>query len=361
MQQINAMHLKGFSISATYLCTALKPHEFYMARCLQLASKGAGLVSPNPMVGSVIVHEGTEIASGWHQKYGENHAERNAILSIAGDPRLKESTLYVNLEPCAHHGKTPPCADLIVASGILKVVVGCRDPFPEVNGKGIEKLRQQGIDVTVPVLEQECLHLNRRFFTRILKNRPYVILKWAQTLDGFMAPATGERYQISGAEARNRLHQWRATEDAILVGAGTLVADKPQLTVRFAEGRNPRRIFFDPQLRGTGQAPTQTTVFNRLRDAKEGLIQYVKSGAESFIPDMLQYCQTEGISSVLVEGGPETLNRFIAAGMYDEIRIFTSKSLQLQAGLKAPALPEGGSVHTEDLSADTLTTSYFVP
>ena len=214
-----------------------------MNRCIQLALSGAGNVAPNPMVGAVLVYEDRIIGEGYHKKYGEAHAEVNCIKQVkeADQPFIEKSTLYVSLEPCAHYGKTPPCADLIIKHRIPKVVVGCRDPFDQVNGKGIEKLAEAGIEVITGVMEEECRWLNRRFFTRVLKHRPYVVLKWAQTADGFFAPEDDTQYWITGLESRKLVHRWRAEEDAILVGKNTAAIDNPQLNVRYAPGRSPRK------------------------------------------------------------------------------------------------------------------------
>jgi diaminohydroxyphosphoribosylaminopyrimidine deaminase/5-amino-6-(5-phosphoribosylamino)uracil reductase len=228
-------------------------HEKYMQRCLQLAQLGAGMVSPNPMVGAVIVYNGKIIGEGYHQKYGEAHAEVNAINQVLAKYEnhaelLAQATIYVSLEPCAHHGKTPPCADLIIKHHIPQVVVGCRDPFVQVDGKGIEKLQQAGAEVIVSVLETKCRELNKRFFTRVQKHRPYIILKWAQTQDGYFAPADKCQYWITGPEARKLVHKWRSQEDAILAGKNTIAIDNPQLNTRYGFGKSPKRVIIDRRL-----------------------------------------------------------------------------------------------------------------
>lgn len=326
-------------------------HHTFMLRCLELARRGAGFVAPNPMVGSVIVHAGQVISEGWHARVGEAHAEREAILKIAGDPRLSDSTLYVNLEPCAHHGRTPPCADLIAEHGIPRVVYGCRDPFSEVDGKGLDKLVKAGVHITGPVLEDECRFLNRRFLTFHTQKRPYVILKWAQSADGFVAPADRSRMQISGEEARVLLHKWRSEESAVLVGAGTAVSDNPQLNLRYWQGRDPIRIFFDPQLKHTysGQAPT--LVFNHIKSAVEGDIEYIQSPSGDLIPAAMDALYQRGLLSVLVEGGAETIHRFYAAGLWDEVRVLRSKNVQLHNGIAAPEA-RGRLWETTELPAD---------
>jgi diaminohydroxyphosphoribosylaminopyrimidine deaminase/5-amino-6-(5-phosphoribosylamino)uracil reductase len=228
-------------------------HQIYMQRCLELAALGMGRVSPNPMVGAVIVHEDSIIGEGYHQQYGQAHAEVNAINQVIEKHSnyadlLKNAAIYVSLEPCAHYGKTPPCADLIIKHQIPTVIVGCRDPFEQVDGKGIEKLRGAGIKVITGVLEEECKWLNRRFFTRVQKHRPYIILKWAQTADGFFAPDDNSQLWITGTESRKLVHQWRGEEDAVLVGKNTVAIDNPQLNVRYGKGRSPKRVVIDRRL-----------------------------------------------------------------------------------------------------------------
>lgn len=324
-------------------------HEIYMRRCLDLAALGKSTVSPNPMVGSVIVHNGEVIGEGYHQKYGGPHAEVNAVNDVlthfdnAAD-LLRESTIYVSLEPCAHYGKTPPCADLIIKHRIPKVVVGCRDPFDQVDGKGIEKLQQAGIEVTLGVLERECRHLKRRFFTRVQKHRPYIILKWAQTADGFFAPDDNSQFWITGLEARKLVHQWRTEEDAILVGTRTAAIDDPQLNVRYAEGRNPKRIVIDrrleldPNLNLFDQS-VETLIFNEVKTDTSGKNKYIAlEDFDRYVPQYMMYqLYLQDIQSVIIEGGARTLQAFIDAGMWDEARVFTGKPL-LHKGIPAPAV-----------------------
>jgi diaminohydroxyphosphoribosylaminopyrimidine deaminase/5-amino-6-(5-phosphoribosylamino)uracil reductase len=228
-------------------------HEKYIRRCLELAGLGKASVSPNPMVGAVVVMDTVIIGEGYHQQYGGPHAEVNAINQVINTfsdyaDLLDQSILYVSLEPCAHYGKTPPCADLIIKHKIPNVVVGCRDPFDAVNGKGIEKLRDAGINVEVGILEEECKWFNRRFFTRIQKRRPYIILKWAQTADRFFAPDNDTQHWITGEESRKLVHQWRSEEDAVLIGKNTALIDNPQLNVRYRQGKSPKRIVIDRRL-----------------------------------------------------------------------------------------------------------------
>jgi diaminohydroxyphosphoribosylaminopyrimidine deaminase/5-amino-6-(5-phosphoribosylamino)uracil reductase len=280
--------------------------EKFMHRCLQLAANGIRGARPNPMVGAVIVADGRIIGEGYHVRCGEGHAEVNAFASVRpeDEPLLKDSTIYVSLEPCAHYGKTPPCADLIVSKGVKRVVVGCIDPFAEVQGRGIAKIRQAGIEVTVGVLEQECIWLNRRFFTYHSKHRPYIILKWAQTSNGFI-DNHGHALQISNEQTQMISHKLRAEEDAILVGHTTDVREHPQLTVRHWVGPNPKRIVL------TRQRP-----LSQLMD------------------DLYQH----GIQSLIVEGGLQTHDSFIQAGLWDEIRVETAPVV-VGDGTRAPQLP----------------------
>lgn len=324
-------------------------HEIYMQRCLDLAALGMGSVSPNPMVGAVIVHDGRIIGEGYHQKYGEAHAEVNAVNQVLanfenGGDLLKQSTIYVSLEPCAHYGKTPPCADLIIKHGIPKAVVGCRDPFDQVDGKGIEKLKDAGIDIIVGVLEGECKWLNRRFFTRVQQQRPYIILKWAQTDDGFFAPDDSTQLWITGPESRKLVHQWRSEEDAILVGKNTVAIDNPQLNVRYGEGRSPKRVVIDRRLEldkslNVFDQSVETLIFNEVKMDVEGNIKYIAlEDFDRFVPQYILYqLYLQDIQSIIIEGGAYTLNSFIAAGLWDEARIFTGNS-SLTKGIKAPQI-----------------------
>ncbi len=324
-------------------------HEHYMRRCLELAALGIGNVSPNPMVGAVIVYNDRIIGEGYHQKYGEAHAEVNAVKQVVDKftdhaELLSRSTIYVSLEPCAHYGKTPPCADLIIKHHIPKVVVGCRDPFEQVNGRGIEKLLAAGIEVTTGELEEECKWLNRRFFTRVQKHRPYVILKWAQTADGFFAPADGSQFWITGNESRKLVHQWRGEEDAILVGTNTVTADNPQLNVRYATGKTPKRIVIDRKLKLQSDSnvfdhSVETFVFNAIKTDVNGKNKYIAlEDFDNYVPQYILYqLYLQDIQSVIIEGGAYTLNKFIEAGLWDEARIFTGKA-ELQSGIKAPTV-----------------------
>ncbi|MFI5162283.1 MAG: bifunctional diaminohydroxyphosphoribosylaminopyrimidine deaminase/5-amino-6-(5-phosphoribosylamino)uracil reductase RibD [Sphingobacteriales bacterium] len=335
--------------------------EKYMQRCLELAAFGLGNVSPNPMVGAVIVHEGVIIGEGYHQQYGQAHAEVNAVnhvLSTYADAEelLKNSTIYVSLEPCAHYGKTPPCADLIVKHQIPRVVVGCRDPFEQVNGKGIEKLQEAGIEVVTGVLEKECKWLNRRFFTRVREKRPYIILKWAQTSDGFFAPADGSQFWITGQESRTLVHKWRSEEDAVLVGKNTVLADNPQLNVRQWTGRSPKRVVIDRRLElkrdlNIYNQSTETLVFNEVKTDIDGKIKYIAlEDFDRFVPQYILFqLYLQDIQSLIIEGGANTLNSFIEAGLWDEARIFTGNAV-LGEGINVPLIT--GVESEETMSGD---------
>ncbi|WP_353184924.1 bifunctional diaminohydroxyphosphoribosylaminopyrimidine deaminase/5-amino-6-(5-phosphoribosylamino)uracil reductase RibD [Parapedobacter lycopersici] len=328
----------------------MQEHELYMRRCLELAQLGAGSVSPNPMVGALLVHDGKIIAENYHRIYGGPHAEALVIEDVKekyGDAAahiFRESTMYVSLEPCAHYGKTPPCAGLLVQQQVGRVVVGCRDPFAAVNGKGIQILQEAGIEVVEGVLADEALWLNRRFITRIREQRPYVILKWAQTADGYLAPADGSQRWITGMEARQLVHRWRSEEDAVLVGARTVHADDPQLTVREWEGRNPKRVILDRQLTVPATArvkdgAAETIVFNDSKTDWEENIKYIAvEDMDWYLPQKVLYqLYLMDVQSLIVEGGRKTLDLFIAAGLWDEARVFSGAD-SWGEGIEAPVL-----------------------
>lgn len=343
-------------------------HQIYMQRCLELAALGAGFVSPNPMVGAVIVYDGKIIGEGYHRRYGQKHAEVNAVnMVIEKFPDyaklLTDATIYVSLEPCAHYGKTPPCADLIIKHKIPKVIVGCRDPFAQVDGKGIEKLQAAGVEVTVGILEEECRWLNRRFFTRLQQQRPYIILKWAQTTDGFFAPADGSQHWITGPESRKLVHQWRAEEDAILVGKNTVLADNPNLNVRYAEGNSPKRVIIDRRLELKNDLhvfdqTVETLIFNEIKTDIDGKIKYISlEDFDRYVPQYMMYqLYMQDIQSVIIEGGAHTLGTFIKDGLWDEARIFTGPSI-LGNGGAAPAIT-GKNGHNYPVGADRLQIYY---
>ena len=321
----------------------LHPSRLYMQRALQLARLGAGGVSPNPMVGCVIVHEGKIIGEGWHQKYGEAHAEVNAINSVLDKSVLSNSEVYVTLEPCSHFGKTPPCADLLIKYQVTKVYICNHDPNPLVGGKGIEKLRQAGIEVETGLLESEGRVLNKRFFTFIEKNRPFIILKWAETADGFIAKRNYEAVQISNLLSRRFVHKMRSEEDAIMVGTNTARYDNPKLDTRLWAGKNAIRVVIDKQLTLPQNLHlfdnSQTTIcFNYSIDEQIGNNIFIKipqniSSEEFIIKELYQ----RKIQSVIIEGGTFLLQSFIDLELYDEAVILKTKKL-LAAGITAPQI-----------------------
>ena len=295
--------------------------EMYMSRCLQLAALGLGKVQPNPMVGAVIVHHDTIIGEGWHRQYGQGHAEVNAFASVTQPELLKESTMYVSLEPCSHFGKTPPCADAIIRHGVPKVVIGTVDSNAKVNGGGIKKLQDAGIEVVTGVLTDQCKELNRRFFTYHEQKRPYVILKWAMTRNGYMdidrQQQPDGQYWITNPELKTLVHQWRSEEDAILVGYNTMVNDKPQLTTRLFPGKDPQRFVCQ-----RNPESSETAYYHALPENPT---------------EALQQLYELKIQSVIVEGGRKTLQRFIDSQLWDEARILVGSQLW-ESGVKAPLL-----------------------
>lgn len=344
----------------------MKIHEKYINRCIQLARNGIGNTYPNPMVGSVIVHEGRIIGEGWHRKAGEPHAEVNAINSVKDPLLLKKSTIYVSLEPCSHYGKTPPCSDLIIAKGIKKVVIGTVDPFAEVAGKGIKKLLDAGCEVIVGILESECRELNKRFFTYHLRKRPYIILKWAQSEDRFIAPIQQEERApvwITNKYSNQLVHKWRSEEQGILVGTTTAVADNPRLNTRFWEGASPVRVVLDRKLRipiesSLFDGSIKTILFTENASAEEELhqvknlvlekIDFQKKVAEQ-VSTILHKHQ---LQSVIIEGGTRTLQSFIDAELWDEARVLTG-TINFHEGVPAPKL-KGKLISLETIAGDRL-------
>lgn len=339
--------------------------ELYMQRCLQLAQLAAGHTAPNPMVGAVLVHNGVIIGEGYHQQYGGPHAEVNCINSVAEENKhlISSSTIYVSLEPCAHYGKTPPCADLIIRNKIPKVVVGCRDPFKQVDGKGIEKLVNAGIDVTVGVLEKECRQVNRRFFMFHTQHRPYVLLKWAQTGDGKIASYSNERLLISNDITNKLVHKWRSEEAAILVGTNTALMDNPSLTNRLWHGNNPIRLVVDmgsrlPQNLHLFNGEVKTIVFNTIKHEEDESMSYYQVTEDvNLVHQILNACYQNGITSIMVEGGARLLQSFIDEGLWDEARVITNTQLFIGEGLPAPALRNFNLAQSEQLYTDTI--NYF--
>ena len=304
------------------------PHNQYMRRCIELARLGLGFTSPNPMVGSVIVCNNEIIGEGYHRAYGGPHAEVNAIASVQNKELLKEATLYVNLEPCAHYGKTPPCADLITSYAIPKVVIGTVDPFAKVAGKGIEKLKKAGCEVTLNVLKSECLELNKRFFTFHSKKRPYIVLKWAQSSDGFIDGAENKPVWITNESCRVAVHKQRASEDAILIGTNTAIKDNPSLTLREWAGKQPYRFAIDrhhriPATHHINDGKVPGGILNLSTKNKDNLIEIVTA------------LYNQDIQSVIIEGGAQLLNSFIENNLWDEAHVYIGK-LYIEKGMKAP-------------------------
>lgn len=321
-------------------------HTLYMRRALELAEWGRGYVSPNPLVGCVIVHGDRIIGEGWHREFGGPHAEVHAIKAVENQSLLSESTVYVTLEPCAHWGKTPPCANLLVEKKVKKVVIAATDTNPLVGGKGIEILKKADIEVETGILEKEARWQNRRFFTQIEKQRPYVILKWAQTEDGFVARENFDSKWISNSQSRQLVHKWRAEEDAILVGKNTAAYDNPRLDVRDWVGENPVRIVLDSKLELSKELnlfdhTIPTLVFNSVKEKAEENLEWI------YVPQItaeaiLQELQFRKIQSLIVEGGSQVLRQFIESGLWDEARVFTAP-IQFDRGISAPILQQNPS------------------
>ncbi|MES2387314.1 MAG: bifunctional diaminohydroxyphosphoribosylaminopyrimidine deaminase/5-amino-6-(5-phosphoribosylamino)uracil reductase RibD [Bacteroidota bacterium] len=335
-----SLELSGIDFQNTEKANRL--HEQYIRRTFELALRGMGSVSPNPLVGCVIVKEGRIIGEGWHKKYGGPHAEVNAVNSVTDESMIAGADIYVNLEPCSHFGKTPPCADLLIRQKAARVIICNTDPHPLVSGKGIAKLLNAGIEVITCVLENEGLKLNRRFFTGVQENRPYIILKWAQSADGFMGKP-GEQIWLSNAFAKQLVHKWRSEEDAILIGANTAITDNPSLTVREWTGRNPVRVV----LSGRTPLPPDAALFNS--NAETIFFNADEPGSGQNLNTVLRELKAKGIQSVIVEGGQKVLISFIDSGLWDEARIFVAPA-KFKTGIRAPSmhLPLNHTFDAED-------------
>jgi len=362
------------------LLNKMNVHEKYMQRCIELAHKGLGLSAPNPSVGAVLVHKDSIIGEGFTSPYGGNHAEVNCIHSVKDDDHdlIKLSTLYVSLEPCSHYGKTPPCSKLIIEKKIPEVVIGCVDIFKEVNGLGIQQLKQAGINVITPILEKEAIQVNKRFFTYHSKKRPYVILKWAETEDGFIDLDRSENL-LSGAEmklpshsgqgssfnnwittpkSKKLVHEWRSIEQAIMVGTTTAINDDPALTVREVSGKNPLRVVLDLNLRlphslKLFDQSVSTLVFNYQKAAIKEQLEFIKIDKnQDLLPQILNHLYLREIQSIIIEGGAQLLNTFIAQNYWDEARVFKGEK-KFKKGLAAPTLSKK-AISTESISTDTL-------
>jgi diaminohydroxyphosphoribosylaminopyrimidine deaminase / 5-amino-6-(5-phosphoribosylamino)uracil reductase len=335
--------------------------DWYMNLCLGLAQRAKGHTAPNPMVGAVLVHNDRVIGEGWHHYYGADHAEVNCLKNIAEANKhlIPESTMYVNLEPCAHQGITPPCADRLVHEKVKKVIIANTDPFEKVSGKGVAILNQGGIDVETGLLRKEGLWLNRRFFCFHERKRPYIILKWAQTQDGFIAPADRRRFQITGSESLQLVHKWRTEEAAIMVGATTALNDNPQLTARLYKGKQPLRIVLDrdlhlPLSHHIFDNTAATWIVNQQREILNGNVHSVQLPFdETLLTSLLHRLYDARILSLIVEGGAHLLSSFITKGLWDEARIFTS-NVSLQHGLPSPKLIDETEVSTSAVGSDRL-------
>ncbi|WP_024770512.1 bifunctional diaminohydroxyphosphoribosylaminopyrimidine deaminase/5-amino-6-(5-phosphoribosylamino)uracil reductase RibD [Aquimarina macrocephali] len=339
-------------------------HKKYIKRCIQLAKNGLGTTYPNPLVGSVIVHNDSIIGEGWHYQSGKPHAEVNAIASVKNHSLLKDATIYVSLEPCSHFGKTPPCSDLIIEKGIRKVVIGTIDTFAKVSGAGIQRLMNAGCDVTVGVLENECLALNKRFFTFHNKKRPYIILKWAETIDGYIAPVSTNKREpvwITNTYSRQIVHKWRAEEQAILVGSQTVIKDNPKLTIRdWADQHHPTRVVINR----SGKIPKDSAVLDQSiktivitsekfkKDNSNTLIYEVVDSQENLTKEICSILYKHNIQSVIIEGGSYTLQSFIDKNLWDEARVFKGNTT-FGTGIKAP-LHKGNLISEQKIMTDTL-------
>ena len=329
----------------------MQNEEFFLNKCIKIARLRTGNVSPNPMVGSVIVYNKEIIGEGHHEKYGSHHAEVNAINSVKNKSLLSKSTLYVNLEPCSRFGKTPPCSDLIIKYKIPKVVIGCTDTYSEVNGNGIEKMRNAGIDVIVGIMEKESKELNKRFFTFHEKKRPYIILKWAESKDGFIAPKDQkEPFWMTSKESKKLVHKWRSEEDPILIGRITAEKDNPSLTVREIEGENPIRIVIDKDLKlsenlNLFNSESETIIFNEIKSDNN----YIKINFNNLINNILEELYEQNIQSIIIEGGTTTIQSFIDKNMWDEARVFKT-DINIRNGLKSPIV---NGKTSSDIQIDT--------
>jgi len=332
----------------------------FMDRALELAYLGLGNVSPNPMVGCVIVKGGKIIGEGWHQKFGGPHAEVNAVNNIKDKDKVRGSDVYVTLEPCSHHGKTPPCSDLLISLGVKNVYISNPDINPLVSGKGMQKMKKASIKVTVGINEEEGSNLNKRFFTYHSKKRPFIILKWAQTIDRFIARKNFDSKWISNEYSRQLVHKWRAEEDSIMVGANTAVYDNPNLNVRDwpGEGQPPIRIVVDPNLKVPDDSlvfdGTQPTlIYNYNKSADEVNLKWIKLHKEEFIEELITDLYNKEIHSVLVEGGSYLINSFISENIWDEARVFISENT-FGEGIKAPDLYHASLVSKSKIFNDEI-------
>ncbi|CAN5817235.1 bifunctional diaminohydroxyphosphoribosylaminopyrimidine deaminase/5-amino-6-(5-phosphoribosylamino)uracil reductase RibD [soil metagenome] len=340
----------------------LHSHDTYMKRCLELAELGSGNVAPNPMVGAVLVYEGRIIGEGYHRQYGQAHAEVNCINSVpaALQHLIMKSTLYVSLEPCNHVGKTPPCSDLIIHHKIPTVVIACTDPFEKVNGTGIQKLKDAGVNVVTGILEKEAIYLNRRFFTFHKEQRPYIILKWAQSNNRNIAHADFSPAKISNDITNRLVHKWRSEEAAIMVGTTTALHDDPSLTTRLWKGKNPVRVLIDKHLKLPANLhlfdnTIQTIIINTIKQEEDGNNSFYQIGkSEDTIAVTLNILRQRNLISLIVEGGATLLQSFINANCWDEARVITNKSLNIENGIAAPVLGDVPAFKKQQLLTDEI-------
>ena len=336
-----------------------------MQRCLDLASLGLGNVAPNPMVGAVLVHENKIIGEGFHQQYGQAHAEVNCINSVKKQDQhlIQKSTLYVSLEPCNHFGKTPPCSDLIITNKIPKVVIACTDLFEKVNGSGIKKLSDSGVEVITGILEKEAIELNKRFFTFHQQKRPFIILKWAQSENQCISGFQGKPIKITNALTDVLVHKWRSEEGAIMVGTNTVMMDNPSLTTRNWTGKNPIRIFIDRDLKIEQSAKVldqsaPTIILNRHINKIEGENDFIQINFErELIPQLNELLYQKNIQSIIIEGGAKLLQTFIDAGVWDETRIITNQTMIIENGTASPNFEYKTSFKQEKIENDLI--QYF--
>ncbi len=330
----------------------MQNHEFFMQKCIELSKNGIGSVSPNPMVGSVIVYNGKVIGEGYHERFGSHHAEVNAINSVKDKSLLSKCTLYVNLEPCSHFGKTPPCSDLIIKHKIPKVVIGCIDTYSERAETGIEKMRKAGIDVIVGIMEKESRELNKRFFTFHEKKRPYIILKWAESKDEFIALKNQtEPLWMTSDKSKKLVHKWRSEEDAILIGRITAEKDNPSLTVREIKGDNPIRIVIDKDLKlsknlNLFNSESETIIFNEIKSYNISNNNYIRTDFNNLINNILKELYKQDIQSIIIEGGTKTLQSFINDNLWDEARVFYT-NIKLEDGIESPIITGRTSLNTK--------------
>ena len=337
--------------------------EQWMQRCLELAIKGEGFVEPNPLVGCVIVHKGKAVAEGYHQVFGEAHAEVNAINALPTNVNPADCTIFINLEPCSHQGKTPPCADLIISKGFAKVIIGDLDPNPKVAGAGLQKLKQAGIETEVGILSGQCRHINRRFYYYHSHNRPFITLKWAETANGFIGRHRAELHlskQVSSDSSKAFVHHLRAIHRAIMIGSRTANQDNPKLTVREWVGRNPLKLIVSKSNTINDELQMfkegETWIFNTLKDERSEYPHFVKIKFHGFLDNMFRYLHQEGVQSILVEGGAELAQSLIDHNLWDEAYVIQS-DLKWDRGVKAPHLNKEADKQ-ENLGLDQVSTYY---